>query len=335
MKLPPFTLIYRPGEKRSLANARETRLFAAIEPYGEEVPSSLLGVKPALRRALVRTVAQSADFSRSSAALSRATTELRRQPKVEVVGFWDLSSQVGELPRVVEALNASQPAFTFFEVQAAVPSGLISRPERVISWAQEKLERPLSDEEAAEIGNNVIYEDFAARARQVRNDLGLDHLIGIAPAMIALGEGEEIFWNYFSVAEKRISFVSTYGVYGYARKAHRPFEVAVAGIALSSLLATLNPKVEFHEENRGCLFDFNRDRDSIVKTLRKAMIEPSCLARLEPRYREAAAAMVAALRDLGAPPKSPATPTGKVKAMNKRTSAPRASARPSERITRE
>lgn len=334
MKLPPFTLVYRPDDKGGARKAREARLVDQLKQHSKGLPESLLAVRPALRGALLRTVERSSDLALSSSMLSRATQDLRRQPKVEVVGLWDLSSQVGELPRVIEALNASQAALTFFEIQAAVPSGLISRPERVIAWAEGRLARPLSRDEAAEIGNNVIYEDFAPRARTVRKELGLDHLVGFAPAMIALEEEGEIYWNYFSMAEKGISLVSTYGIYAYARRARRPFEVAVAGIALSSLLATLNPKIEFHEENRGCLFDFNRDRDSLVATLRRAEIEPACLARIEPKYREAAVAMVAALRALGAPPKTPPSTPETASPATKKSSSSKTESRPRTRVVR-
>jgi hypothetical protein len=77
--------------------------------------------------------------------------------------------------------------------------------------------------------------------------------------------------------------------------------VAVAGIALSVLLVNLNPDLEFHEESRGCLFDFNGDRESIVETFRSSMIEASCRDKFQPKYREAALAMVAALREIPFP----------------------------------
>jgi hypothetical protein len=116
--------------------------------------------------------------------------------------------------------------------------------------------------------------------------------------------------------------------------------VAVAGIALSNLLACFNRKVEFHEETRGCLFDFNRQRDSIVEMLRETRIEPSCLALMAPRYREAALAMTSALRGLGQPaaPPKPRKPAKKAVSepppADKESSDRKPAARPRARVAR-
>ncbi len=301
MKLPPFTLVYRPGHVGGKRQTREKELIAELGERYEDLPLSLGALKPMIRSSLLENVERSADRSSSVDSLVVAVNDLRRQAKVETVGFWDLSSQVGGLPHVIEALNKAQTVFSFFDVQAAVPSGLISRPERVIAWANERLQEPLEDQALEEIGNNVIYEDFAERAQGVRSGLGLDHLIGVVPAMVALEEPDRIRWNLFGTGLPQAQLVSTFGIFDYARRAKRPFEVAVAVIALSVLLANLNPNLEIHEESRGCLFDYNGDRESIVETFRSLMIETSCRDKLRPKYRAAALAMVAALREIPFP----------------------------------
>lgn len=328
MKLPPFTLVYRPERRDVQRQGRERSLAADLGEHAAGLEFSLDALKPAIRRSLLATVAPAADRAGAAGHLAQAVTDLRRQAKVETVGFWDLSSQVGELPRVIEALNRVQPVFTFFEVQAAVPSGLISRPERVIAWAAEELERPLSTDETREIGSNVIFEDFAARARRVRRQLGLDHLIGVAPAMIAFEEEGTLYWNYFTMGEPRLLLVSTFAVAGYARKAGRPFEVAVAMLALSTLLATLNPKLDFHEEVRGCLFDFNRERSTLVKSLREVKVGAECVDKIRPKYRQATLAMVEALRGLGTNPAAPAAAGSGRAAARKDSSSKNPKARP-------
>ena len=82
----------------------------------------------------------------------------------------------------------------------------------------------------------------------------------------------------------------------YARQAKRPFEAAVAGIAISALLADINPSIQFHPTNRGCIFDFNRHRDSIVTNFKDPKIEDECLKKMEPKYRDAAVALIKKLR---------------------------------------
>jgi hypothetical protein len=335
MRLPPFTLVYRPGLRAGGRQARARQLAAELGELRTGLSRSLAALKPTIRRSLLETLESSADRAGSADSLSLAVHELQRRDKVKTVGIWDLSLQVGALPRVIEALNRSQPAFAFFEVQAAVPSGLISRPERVVAWAIERFKRPLSPRQLAEIGSNLIFEDFADRAVAVRRELGLDHLIGIVPSMIAFEEGGKVFWNYFSLSkEPRLAVASTFDVFRFARRAGRPFEVAVASIALSTLLAILNPSLEFHEDLRGCLFDFNRERDTIVASLQRMEIETCCLARIRPTYRDAAEAMVTALRDLGTSPSAPVAGQRKPAAPRKGMSSKKRLARPRARAAR-
>lgn len=92
--------------------------------------------------------------------------------------------------------------------------------------------------------------------------------------------------------------VSTYEMRNFAAQASRPFEAAVASLVIGELLALLSPGLEFHEENRGCIFDFNGDRQSIVESLRQMQIEPECLRRIKPAYRTSADALITALREL-------------------------------------
>ena len=330
MKLPPFTLVYRPGSRDAQRRVSEEHLIAELGEHAADLELSLDGIKPTIRSSLLETVERSDDRAGAADFLAQAVSELHRRARVETVGFWDVSSQVGELPRVIEALNRVQPVLTFFEVQAAAPSGLISRPERVIDWAAVRLGRPLSSDETEEIGSNLIFGDFAERARQIRRRLGLDHLIGVAPAMIAFEEEGVLYWNYFTMSEPHLLLVSTFAVADYARKAGRPFEVAVAVLALSTLLATLSPDLSFHE-NRGCFFDFNRERASLVGSLRNVRIEAECVDKIRPRYREAALEMVEALRNLGTDPGEVASLSIHRAAPGKRSSSKKRGARPKGR----
>ena len=189
-----------------------------------------------------------------------------------------MSSQVGRLTDIITVLNDAQPDFAFFELQAAVPVGLISRPERVEEWARELTGRSRR-KERKDFRNNVIFEQFDARAD-----------------MVASEDEINIYWNSFLFTRRRIMLVSTYELRRYAHKAERSFEVAVASIVISSLLAAINPKLDFHDQTRGCLFDNNKKRPTIVRSLVNLMIEPACMKLMKPKYRAVATAMVEALR---------------------------------------
>ncbi len=304
MKLPPFTLVHDPRAPRGPEGRR--RLIAdSVRGVEPDLRADLLSIKPAMSSTLLKSFALEAEAPArkgTTSALRTVVGELKRQPRVVTAGIWDLDSQVGELPAVVERLNAAQPVFAFFEVQAALPVGLVSRPQRVVAWAAERSAEPLAADAVEEFENNIIFTEFAGRAERIRRVLGIDYLIGITPSMIAFEDDVEIHWNYFTGFAGKIALASTYGMYDYARQARRPFEAAVAGIVVAQLLVALDyPALGFHPEVRGCLFDFNEERDTIVRSLRRARIEPECLAKIQPRYRAAAEAMTAALRAYDGP----------------------------------
>lgn len=308
MTLPRYTLVYRPGQSAGRQQLRDVLKKARGDVATPSATLESMGAE--VREAMV------------SGAIQRVLAEMgdgparRQPPRAETVGIWDLAAQVGELPEVIETWNRIQTVFAFLEVQAGVPSGLISRPERVVAWAREKHKR-VPKGALADLVHNLIYEDFAVRARPIRAHFGLDHLIGVAPAMVAFEDGGDLYWNYFSMSEKGLVLVASYDLARLARKAGRPFAVAVAEIALSTLLVQIHDAaapngsetLEFHDEITGCLFDFNEDRDTIVKSLRRLLIEPACQQKIRPKYRAASLAMVAALRDLGADRAAVASPS--------------------------
>jgi len=209
---------------------------------------------------------------------------------------------VGRLPNIIAALNEAQPAFTFFELQAAVPAGLLSRPERVWQWARTvSVIRP---KEKRSISSNVILSDFARRAEVVRRDFGIDYLVGITASKVASDDEDNIYWDSFSAYKRRVMLVSTYALSKYARESGRSFEAAVAYIAISTLMVAANPRLEFHD-NTGCMFDENEERASIVKDLSHPMIDPGCLKLILPKFRSGAEALVRVLSTYSA--NTPAT----------------------------
>jgi hypothetical protein len=228
-----------------------------------------------------------------------------RPPKAGVkifkVGIWDVNSLIGDLSLVVSTLNGAQLRFRFFEVSGAVPGGLVSDKARVVAWLTQH-NRKLTAREKRDIEENTIAEDFYPQALKLRLLMGLDSIVGLTSSMIAFDEGGHIEYNYFASCEdkqKRDLLVSTYDLRKYANMAGRPLEAAIGGVLLSILLVAINPKLGYHE-NAGCLFDFNEDRDTIVRSLREATIERRCLGLMRPEFREPAEAMVQALKKLRA-----------------------------------
>jgi hypothetical protein len=223
--------------------------------------------------------------------------DLKRAPRVQRVGLWDIGARVARLPAIIERLNASQPKITLFHVHAPVPAGLVRSAPDMIAWLEGFQKYRISKADREEIQDNFLVQDFYAHADRVRRELGLDYLIGISGLMLAGEEDRQPYWNYFATGSDRTLMVSAYNLATYAQKANRPYEAAVAGIAVSILLATLNPKIEYHPDTRGCLFDFNAERASIVKALRDPHIDHDCLRALFPAYRESAIALLDALRE--------------------------------------
>ena len=308
MKLPPFTLIHRLAEPEGAGDAGNEVAERRALPESAVAPTRA-SFASTLRRKFNQTLVNTS-FARapagSIAALVRSEAvpayehvlaDLERRPKVITVGIWELGTRAGYLPWLIERLNAAQPLFTFFKVQAAIPAGLDGRPERIREWSLKMVRQGYMPKRCRDvIADNVIAEDFFGRAESVRKELGLDYLIGVTPSMVAFTDDEEgaAYWNHFTASRGRTLLYSAYRMSTHAQKAGRPFEVAVALATISQLLVDINPRVYYHA-NVGCIFDFNEDDRAIVKSLRRPMIEERCLKRIAPRYRDAAAALVAAL----------------------------------------
>jgi hypothetical protein len=155
--------------------------------------------------------------------------------------------------------------------------------------------RRLSPDERRELAVNVFANDFFQQSKTVREDLGVDYLAGITPSMIAFEDKTTVYWNYFCISKRELILVSSYDVRRYAREASRPFEVGLAALFVAQVLSELNPRVEFHDD-RGCLFDFNSSRESLVDSLKELRIEPTCLKKMLAAYRTPAEALVDAMR---------------------------------------
>lgn len=284
MKLPPFTLVHSRATPRPKGAPR--------------LPKAVSGAKTNLQATLATSFASGV---LGAGAFKRVSQDLGRREKVETVGIWDLGAWVGSLPKIIEAMNRAQPAIVIFDVQAAAPAGLRSRKERVILWAERVVKKKLRKPERDELTDAIIDVDFFPPAEFVRKDLGIDYLIGLTAEPIA-GEIEydqgdrRVHSDFFWSMDRRIGLVSTSGLRKLAAKANRPFEFAAAYVFLASLLTAMNPKLVVHEENRGCLLDYNEDRRTIVRGFKSPMIEDSCMRKIKPAYRDMTTALLRALQ---------------------------------------
>ena len=289
----------RGTKSRATKNSRADEHLKKIRQTAPGLARSLKALPPRLSNTLLATSfshdALAAGTDVAVETLKPVIKDLRRGDTTLTVALWDIDARVGELPPIINLLNECQPVFTFFDLQAPIPGGLVIRSENFAAWASERLEKRVSKKQQEEFQNNLMFDDFYKHARGVYKDIGVDYLVGITQYMIAGEEDGEFYWNYFSTSRDRTILVSAFDVREYARQAGRPFEVAVAMLVIAQLLATINKKIGFHDDT-GCLFDFNADRVSLIDSIKAAQIEPACLKLIDAKYRAAAEAMMEALR---------------------------------------
>jgi len=294
-KLPPFTLVYQTESGEHPKGSEEiSETVKAIQP---------LEMNADLQQTLVSSLAFAAEpREQQERNLRTVIDDLKRADVVETVALWDLDARAGHLPEVISALNKSQPVFTLFELQGApLPAALISRNKYVVAWVRDRLKkqgRRLSKADREAIEDNLIVNDFYRGARVIHKRIGVTYLIGITQSMLAGDEGDGPFWNYFSTSDDRILMVSTYDLRRFARKAGRAFEVALAMLIVGQLMVAVNTDLNFHDgEDTGCLFDMNIVRENVVACIRELKIDEECFNKMIPKYREAALAMLEALRE--------------------------------------
>lgn len=215
----------------------------------------------------------------------------------ELVGVWDMDAYVENLPAILDAMNAAQARVRFTEVLAAVPPGLVYQPEAVNQWSRTKGEG-MKNASAAPPSENIWAHDFAPQAKLVADDLELDYIIGLTGAMVAFVEDGAKHWNYFTWSDgKTMSLISCHEVRRFAAEAQRTFEAAVGHLITGEILAQRNRRISYHEEDRGCLFDFTSVRQNLVLGLRKMIIEPACLKMLAKSWQPVGSALMKAVRE--------------------------------------
>lgn len=215
------------------------------------------------------------------------TSTITPKARVVEIGIWDLGARMGFLPNVLSEMNKAQDKMLFKLVCTSIPSGLISKPQRLLEWAAD-FEINLSRRDREDLEDNIIAEDYFARAGVVRKSLKHDIICGIVPSMIAGEKEEEIYWNHFSAVSDsgKELLVSSFEIRRYAEEANRPFEAAIAGMILAQAMVALNSKLVYHKEPRNCLFDYNGDRSTIVECFKACKVDPECLSLADPKFRK-------------------------------------------------
>ena len=276
------------SKKRRLAAASKK----SFKPVGR---SASLARALRLWKARQRKLATKTRAKRKKSKVVLAKTGLRKTDAT-TVGVWDLGAWSGRLPSLLSSMNNVQKTYRFIMVEATVPLGIIRKKEAVIEWAERQTKRRLTPKERKEMGDNVVAHDFFSVAHAVRRDIGIDYLAGVTPSMVAFKEGKKVYWNFFSTFEGRCILASTYELREFAQESKRPFEVFLAEIILAQMLSAQYRGLEFHEEQKFCLFDLNQDRHSLVETARKIQIDPGCRRKIGLKSRDAAVALVGLLR---------------------------------------
>jgi hypothetical protein len=320
--------------------------LVSLLPDDEEETSFLLelNVNPNLAETILSTWSRRMPDGQDTVILPRDLANLLKillsRRYTVTVGIWDLGAFAAWLPSWLSVMNRAQATFTFFQVRAAVPVGLVSRPTRIAALARASLADDLPEEKLAEIQENVIAEDFFARAKDVQRDVGVDYLIGITPYLLAGSESGQIYWNRYAASSDKLILLSTQGLRTQAEAEGRDFEMAVSLLLLKHLLVAVNPNVELHVygaapkteaeieheawlQERGqsaedtgeydlCVFGYDEnDPSNISRSLRQPLIERRCLRRMEPANQHSAAALVEVLhRHIEEDDSAPPPPSG-------------------------
>ncbi|MBD9404390.1 hypothetical protein IB236_03550 [Acidovorax sp. ACV02] len=288
----PYSIVNRPAEFTSLRKTAENMVSTALKKQSrtlvmDRVPPGLLeALVSSSNQVLSPTVTKTAKRRVVKAALPAAADLSSEVLKVveraasgsiaSTVGILDLGAWVSRLPDLLKVMNKSQDALVFLEVQTPVPAGLIKTEEPLARWAEKLLGRSLKEEESKDLKRNMLADEFYFFGESVRKQNKLDVLVALTPAMIAFEEKGAPRWNYFAAGNGDVSVVSTCDVREFSTKAGRPYEAAIGMLIAAQVLASRN-NMEYHEETRGCIFDFNDERTELVESIRGMHIDADCM----------------------------------------------------------
>jgi hypothetical protein len=307
----PFSVVNRPVEFTSVRSAAEDIVSTALKKQSKTL--AMDHVPPGLMEALISGSSQVWPSTSTKTAKRRsAKAAVSAGPALPAdllkfveraasgtiattVGILDLGAWVSRLPDLLKVMNKSQNALVFLEVQTPVPAGLIKTREPLARWAEKLLGRSLTPEESKDLTRNMLADEFYFFGESVRQQNKLDVLVGLTPAMIAFEEDGAPRWNYFTAGDGNVSLVSTCDLREFSTKAGRPYEAAIGMLIAAQVLASRSD-LEYHNETRGCIFDFNEDRAELVDSIRGMQIDVDCMKHFKDKVEaKNAKSLVAAL----------------------------------------
>jgi hypothetical protein len=214
---------------------------------------------------------------KSSPELRDQSDEVRgsRGPETITIGVWDISARMPYLYDLVETLNVKKEYLLFFEVVASPPLGIEANAKRIEELAR-SLGKRVSPEDLAGIRRNIVSDDVLPRVRRLRERFALDQAVGIVRQPILIDSSKAIDWDFYADAEEHEALVSTDGVREYAAQAGRSFEASVGYLILGIVACAIQDDVDYHKENRGCLFDYNESRETLVHSLKMFRLCEQC-----------------------------------------------------------
>lgn len=230
--------------------------------------------------------ATSSPLARTRKVRTRVSADTRR------IGVFDISARAGLLFDLLDVISRKQRRFTFYPVEAPVPMGLgVIGDERIAELKKQMPGRPYHH-----LKLNLQVEDIAPLLEQTRKGVEVDLLAGLVGPMLAFIEDGELRWNYFSVPVGENVVISVSDLREYAGEARRPFEAAVAILVLAQVWAKLYDH-GYHEESRGCPFDFCESRHDLVGTIRHAELCGECMRAIPREDLADAQKCLSAVRD--------------------------------------
>ena len=218
-----------------------------------------------------------------------------KKDKIIRVGLLDLGAWLSNLNELVNSYNKIQKDFLFYEIDTPLPTGLISRPERLIDWAH-KLKWQFKKHKKEELKKNIIANDYYKIVQEINAELKLDFIIGITPFMVARWIRKEkkikVQFNLFSTYSSNAILVSSYQLREFTKKTGFSFESFLTAIIFTQLLvAMFFPKLFYHDDN-GCFFDHNEVRSNIINKVKNPIIEDECWENIPNNYHKAVKAIL-------------------------------------------
>jgi hypothetical protein len=225
------------------------------------------------------------------------STSVTQQNVKKQIGVWDLGAYVAHFAKILDKWNRCQKQYRFERAVINVPHQLIIGGDRTKNAALEYLGEDRVREESKALSNNLFVDAISSIASEIRISGNYEQVALVTPYMLAFLENNRFHYNYYAVTLSRSIFVSAYEMREFAARAKRPFEAAIGAVLLAEVLATSYPQLTFHTETRGCLFDKNVERRTVVTKFKKMRIESSCLELIPSSLRETAERMTKVLRD--------------------------------------